>query len=406
MIKSSDPLSWYQSFQVDTFDLEEEEMDTESIQTNVAAKLPVLKQNEFELWRLRIEQFFQVQDYTLWEIIEDGNSFKPTTTLSTVEGREISVVQTIPTTADERIKKKNDLKARSMLMMTIPNDQLINFSKFKDAKSLFEAIVARYGGNEATKKTQKTLLKQQFENFSSTMNESLDHMFTRLQKIVSQLAVLGVDIPQEDLNSKFLRSLPEEWAMHVVVWKNKPDIDTMDLMDLYSNFKIVEQEVKKTGVSSSYTGNMAFMSSPSISNPVKDEKVDSGAGAASSSSSTFGILNEKACCAFFTSQNNGSMLTHEDLLEINDDDLEEMDLKWQISLLSMRAKKFYQRTGKKLTISSNDTAGFDKSKIECYNCHMWGTSQENAEGQGSKIARTAVFEASPRKGNHPIQRLW
>lgn len=204
------------------------------------------------------------------------------------------------------------------------------------------------------------------------MNESLDHMFTRLQKIVSQFAVLGVDIPQEDLNSKFLRSLPEEWAMHVVVWKNKPDIDTMDLMDLYSNFKIVEQEVKKTGVSSSYTGNMAFMSSPNILNPVKDEKVDSGAGAASSSSSTFGILNEKACCAFFTSKNDGSMLTHEDLLEINDDDLEEMDLKWQISLLSMRAKKFYQRTGKKLTISSNDTAGFDKSKIECYNCHMLG----------------------------------
>ena len=123
MIKSSDPLSWYQSFQVDTFDLEKEEMDTESIQTNVAAKLPVLKQNEFELWRLRIEQFFQVQDYTLWEIIEDGNSFKPTTTLSKIEGREISFVQTIPTTADERIKKKNDLKDRSMLMMTI---QMIN----------------------------------------------------------------------------------------------------------------------------------------------------------------------------------------------------------------------------------------------------------------------------------------
>lgn len=79
MIKSSDPLSRYQSSQVDIFDLEEE-MDTESIQTNVAAKLRVLKQNEFELWRLRIEQFFQVQDYTLWEIIEDGNSFKPTTT--------------------------------------------------------------------------------------------------------------------------------------------------------------------------------------------------------------------------------------------------------------------------------------------------------------------------------------
>ena len=131
-----------------------------------------------------------MQDYTLWEIIEEGNSFKPSTTTSIVEGQETTTIQTVPSTTDERIRKKNDLKARSMLMMTIPNDQLINFNKFKDAKSLFEAIVARYGGNEATKKTQKTLLKQQFENFSSTINESLDHMFTRLQKIVSQLAVL------------------------------------------------------------------------------------------------------------------------------------------------------------------------------------------------------------------------
>ena len=169
------------SEQVDIFDLEEEEeMEMESAQTNVATKLPVLKQNEFEMWRLRIEQFFQVQDYTLWEIIEEGNSFKPTTSTSTVEGKVITTLQTTPSTAEERIKKKNDLKARSMLMMTIPNDQLINFSKYKDAKSLFEAIVARYGGNEATKKTQKTLPKQQFENFSSTINESLDHMFTRL----------------------------------------------------------------------------------------------------------------------------------------------------------------------------------------------------------------------------------
>nr|GEU43974.1 reverse transcriptase domain-containing protein [Tanacetum cinerariifolium] len=76
------------------------------------------------------------------------------------------------------------------------------------------------GGNEATKKTQKTLLKQLYENFSATSTESLDLIFNRLQKIVSQLAVFCVFISQEDLNLKFLRSLPSEWNTHVVVWRN------------------------------------------------------------------------------------------------------------------------------------------------------------------------------------------
>ena len=156
------------------------DMETTPSTTNIAAKLPMLKPNEFDMWRLRIEQFFQVQDYALWEIIEDGNSFTPVETTTVVDGKSESTVQTKPTTNEEKERYKNDIKARSLLLMSIPNDQLLNFSKFKCAKSLFEAIVARYGGNEATKKTQKTLLKQQFENFTATSNESLDHMFNRL----------------------------------------------------------------------------------------------------------------------------------------------------------------------------------------------------------------------------------
>nr|GEY51229.1 ribonuclease H-like domain-containing protein [Tanacetum cinerariifolium] len=99
-----------------------------------------------------------------------------------------------------------------------------------------------FGGNEATKKTQKTLLKQLYENFSATSTESLDSIFNRLQKLVSQLVVLGVFFSQEDLNLKFLKSLPSGWNIHVVVWRNKSDLDTMSLDDLYNNFKIVEQE--------------------------------------------------------------------------------------------------------------------------------------------------------------------
>nr|GEX18772.1 hypothetical protein [Tanacetum cinerariifolium] len=86
-----------------------------------------------------------------------------------------------------------------------------------------------------------------------------------LQKIVSRIAILGVIITQEDLNSKFLRSLPPEWNTHVVVWMNKADIETMSIDNLYNNFKIVEQDVKKSIGASTGAQNMAFMTAPSTS---------------------------------------------------------------------------------------------------------------------------------------------
>ncbi|GJW15543.1 hypothetical protein Tco_0019676 [Tanacetum coccineum] len=94
--------------------------------------------------------------------------------------------------------------------------ELVNTAKYVDAQSMFVAIKARFGGNEATKKTQKALLKQQYENFNASSSESLDSIFNRLQKLVSRLAILGVVTPPEDLNVKFLRSLPSEWDTHVV----------------------------------------------------------------------------------------------------------------------------------------------------------------------------------------------
>ncbi|GJY44040.1 hypothetical protein Tco_0432253 [Tanacetum coccineum] len=130
---------------------------------------------------------------------------------------------------------------------------------------MFAVIKTRFGGNEATKKTQKTLLKQQYENFSALSSESLDSIFNRLQKIVSRLAILGVVIAQEDLNSKILSSLPPEWNTHVVVWMNKPEIETMSIDDFYNNFKIIKQKVKKTVGANSGAQNLAFMTAQSTS---------------------------------------------------------------------------------------------------------------------------------------------
>ncbi|GKA00854.1 hypothetical protein Tco_0673519 [Tanacetum coccineum] len=96
-------------------------------------------------------------------------------------------------TAEEKTNKQNDVKARSLLLMALPNEHQLTFSQYPDAKTMFAAIETRFGGNEATKKTQKTLLKQQYENFSTSSTECLDYIFNRLQKIVSRLAILDAD---------------------------------------------------------------------------------------------------------------------------------------------------------------------------------------------------------------------
>ncbi|GKE36414.1 hypothetical protein Tco_1459819 [Tanacetum coccineum] len=143
--------------------------------------------------------------------------------------------------------------------------------------------------------------------------ESLDSIFNRLQKIVSQLTILGEHISQENLNLKFLRCLPSEWNTHVVVRRNKHDLDTMSFDDLYKKFKIVEQE---TQVSHASTQVSTASTKVSTTN-----------------------LSDDTVYVFLASQPNRSQLVYEDLKQIHEDDIEEIDLKWQLALLSMRTRR-------------------------------------------------------------------
>ncbi|GKF20489.1 hypothetical protein Tco_0069127 [Tanacetum coccineum] len=149
-----------------------------------------------------------------------------------------------PTFIDEKQYRRNEMKARGTLLMALLNRDQLKFHSYKDVKFLMEAIKKRNGGNKESKKVQRTLLKQQYENFTGLSSEIIDQTFDRLQKLISQLEIQGEVITQEDMNIKLLRSLPSEWKTHALIWRNKEEIETISLEDLYNNLKIYEPELQ------------------------------------------------------------------------------------------------------------------------------------------------------------------
>ncbi|GJX46918.1 ribonuclease H-like domain-containing protein [Tanacetum coccineum] len=290
-----------------------------------------------------------------------------------------------PTTTEEKAQKRLEVKAKSTLMMGIPNKHQLKFNSIKDAKLLMEVVEKRFGGNATTKKTQRNLLKQQYENFTAPSSKMLDQNFDRLQNLVSQLELLGETISQEDVNQKLLRSLSSEWNTHAVVWRNKVELETMSMDDLYNNLKVYEPKFKGMSNSSSSTQNMAFLSSSNNNSGSSNEVVNTaqtvntayGVSTASTqvntaNSSNVDNLSDAVIYAFLASQPNSPQLVTEDLQQIHLDDIEKMDLRWQMAMLTMRARRFLKSTGRRLTVNSNENIGFDKSKVECYNCHKKG----------------------------------
>nr|GEV03162.1 ribonuclease H-like domain-containing protein [Tanacetum cinerariifolium] len=267
---------------------------------------------------MRIEQYFLMTDYSLWEVILNGDSPVPT---RIVEGVSQPVA---PTTAEQHLARKNELKARGTLLMALLEKHQLKFNSHKDAKTLMEAIEKRFG---------------------------LDQIHKRLQKLVSQLEMHGVSLSQEDVNLKFLRSLPSEWKTHTLIWRNKADLEEQNLDDLFNCLKIYETEVKKSISSGTVTQNLAFVSSTSTDSTTDSVSAAASVSAACVKLSASPILNVDSISnaviySFFANQSTSPRFDNEDLKQID--------------------------TGRNLGATRTTSIGFDMSKVECYNCHRHG----------------------------------
>nr|GFB57566.1 ribonuclease H-like domain-containing protein [Tanacetum cinerariifolium] len=213
------------------------------------------------------------------KVIEFGDSFKvPTNTdpdNTTTRKDDEQSGRTVTVTTEDMQRKKNDVKARTTILLSLPDEHQLRFNKYKTTKELWAAILKTFGGNEATKKRKKNLLKQQYGNFKAEGSETLEQTFNRLQVI----------------NMAFISSS-----------KNS---------------------------SGNKDGNIACISTSSTIFPT--------------TSTSVATISQDIASAYIASQSNGSQIKFEDINQIDEDDMEEIDIKWNMALLSMRADKFWKR---------------------------------------------------------------
>ncbi|GKA37117.1 hypothetical protein Tco_0723682, partial [Tanacetum coccineum] len=187
-----------------------------------------------------------------------------------------------------------------------------------------------------------------YENFNGKSSEGLDQIYDRLRKLFSQLEIHEETISQEDVNLELLRSLPSEWKTHTLIWRNKPNLETLSMDDLYNNLNIYEAEIMGSSSTNQNTQNIAFVSSNITSSSNEAVKTAHGVSAANSkyNASTLpnvDCLSDAVIYSLFASQSNCSQLDNEDLKQIDPGDLEEMNLKWQMAMLTIRARRFLKK---------------------------------------------------------------
>ncbi|GKB82079.1 hypothetical protein Tco_0948974 [Tanacetum coccineum] len=241
-------------------------------------KLPILKKGEYDIWAMKMEHYLAHTDYPIWEVIQNGNG---PVSISTDTQGQIKVLP--PRTAEEILARERERKARTTLLMALPEDHLAKFHKMTDAKRWWKAI-----------KSNLVEMKKS----------------RRCRKYYSKATVLKLlCVSTEDANQKFLRSL---------------------------NFC----QVTSSTASSSSTQNVAFVSENTSS--TNDVSTAYGVSNPSGHNSQY---EQTSSYSLLANQSSCPQLDHEDLEQLDEFDLEEMDLKWKVALISMRMKKFYKKTG-------------------------------------------------------------
>ncbi|GKA81499.1 ribonuclease H-like domain-containing protein [Tanacetum coccineum] len=260
-------------------------------------KLPILKKGEYDIWAMKMKHYLAHTDYPNLGKYKIGNGLVSITT-----DRQGQIKVLPPRTAEEFLARERERKARTTLLMALPEDHLAKFHKMTNQKRCF----------------------------SVSNSKGLHKGYDRFQSLL----------------------------------------------------RVFENDVKGSTASSSSTQNVAFVSeNTSSTNDV------STAYGVSNSSGHNSQYEQTSSYSLLANQSSCPQLDHEDLEQLDEFDLEEMDLKWQVAMISMRMKKFYKKTGRKLQFDAKEPVGFDKTKVECYNCHKTGHFARECRTKGNQDSK-------------------
>ncbi|KAF5815687.1 putative transcription factor interactor and regulator CCHC(Zn) family [Helianthus annuus] len=415
--------------------------------------------NDFPEWKWRFEQHLKVKDYKLWRSILRGPR-EIMMDSSTEPGVKVKKPKS-QYTEDDLLIIEEDERALSYLTMGLGPDIAIGFRTCKSAKELWESLIDVYEGNEDMKESRRNLLRQNFNNFNHIYGETVDNQIQRFVKIVTQMQMEEIHTSNASTNRQLLNALPKSWDHHVAMIKKTKDLARCSLLEMISHIKACELDDKQretnyknsmlaagfsVAPTSSNDNNTALLSQGGFqmfsnatfakSTPTSANVYCSGSSNQATpphptvaSASTVNAVNASTAAsastaknemiAFFTQQSKENLdiaasiinclnafvagkidppkWCGDDLHQIHPDDVEEMDITWQMAMAAFRATKFVKRTGKNRWGASFTGASKVPFNLRCYNCHEEGHYARNCTKPPINRDQTPAQPVTPNR---------